>query len=532
MSLAAPGLLPKAATPLRILAASRPTCQTYSERPQSTIQSRHLYTAPSTRSARHAPRQPAQVRTFHATAPTLAKDPYATLGVSKSASTGEIKKAYYGLAKKYHPDTNKDAGAKEKFAEAQAAYETLSDPKKKEAYDTYGSAAFDQNGGFNPGAGAGGNPFAGGGFGGFGGFGGGGAGGAQGFGDINFEDLFSAFGGGSARRGRGRASPFQEEILVGENIEVQTNISFLDAAKGITKDIHINPLVKCKTCEGNGLKKGQSRTTCKSCDGSGTRVHFMQGGFQMASTCGACGGQGQTIPKNGACGTCKGEGAVREKRTVSVDIPGGIEDGMRMRVSQEGDYPPTGQAANPKARTANGDLYVFVRVAPDPKFSRNGSDVLYTASIPLTTAILGGEIPIPTLDGEVKVKVATGTATGDRITLSGMGMRKLNSRRGNNGDLRVEYKVQMPKYLSVNQRTIVEMLADEMGDKTAKRVMNLGKMAEDAKKDATTSDADSHKNEGFLKSAWHRLTHQHDHLKENEDANKQEEDDKKKSGSN
>ncbi|KAH0058262.1 hypothetical protein KCU60_g23552, partial [Aureobasidium melanogenum] len=179
-----------------------------------------------------------------------------------------------------------------------------------------------------------------------------------------------------------------------------------------------------------------------------------------------------------------------------------------------------------------GDLYVFVRVAPDPKFSRNGSDVLYTASIPLTTAILGGEIPIPTLDGEVKVKVATGTATGDRITLSGMGMRKLNSRRGNNGDLRVEYKVQMPKYLSVNQRTIVEMLADEMGDKTAKRVMNLGKMAEDAKKDATTSDADSHKNEGFLKSAWHRLTHQHDHLKENEDANKQEEDDKKKSGSN
>ncbi|KAI5198212.1 hypothetical protein E4T38_07588, partial [Aureobasidium subglaciale] len=528
MSLVGPALLPKAANPLRILAASRPTCQIYPERPQPTVQSRGLYSAPSHTSARHAPRQPTQARTFHATAATLAKDPYATLGVNKSASTGEIKKAYYGLAKKYHPDTNKDAGAKEKFAEAQAAYETLSDPKKKEAFDTYGSAAFDQNGGFNPGAGQGGNPFAGGGFGGFGGFGGASGGGAQGFGDINFEDLFSAFGGGSARRGRARPSPFQEEILVGENIEVQTNISFLDAAKGITKDIHINPLVKCKTCEGNGLKKGHSRTNCASCDGTGTRVHFMQGGFQMASTCGACGGQGKTMPKNGACGSCKGEGALREKRTVSVDIPGGIEDGMRMRVSQEGDFPPTGQAANPKARTSNGDLYVFVRVAPDPKFSRNGSDVLYTASIPLTTAILGGEIPIPTLDGEVKVKVATGTATGDRITLSGMGMRKLNSRRGNNGDLRVEYKVQMPKYLSVNQRTIVEMLADEMGDKNAKRVMNLGKMAEDAKKDATTSEEDSHKNEGFLKSAWHRLTHQHD--KDKEDASKQEADDKKKNG--
>ena len=249
----------------------------------------------------------------------------------------------------------------------------------------------------------------------------------------------------------------------------------------------------------------------------------------MASTCGACGGQGQTIPKGGACGGCKGEGAVREKRTVTVDIPGGVEDGMRLRVSQEGDFPPTGQAANPKARTANGDLYVFIRVAPDPKFSRNGSDVLYTASIPLTTAILGGEIPIPTLDGEVKVKVATGTATGDRITLSGMGMKKLNSRRGVNADLKVEYKVRMPKYLSVNQRTIVEMLVDEMGDKNAKRVMNLGKMAEDAKKDATTSEEDSHKNEGFLKSAWHKLTHQHE--KQKDEANKQEEEEKKKSGS-
>jgi molecular chaperone DnaJ len=398
--------------------------------------------------------------------------------VSKGASTADIKKAYYSLAKKWHPDTNKEPGAKDKFAEAQSAYELLSDPEKKKAYDQYGAQAFDQNGGFNPGAGAGGpgGPFGAGGFGGFGGFGAGGGGGFSSA-DFNFEDLFGAFGG-NARRGRGsRQSPFQEEILVGENIEVQTNISFMDAAKGTSKDIYITPLVSCKSCNGNGLKKGQTRTTCSKCGGSGTRVHFMQAGFQMASTCDSCGGQGVLIPKGGECNTCSGNGVVRERKTVNVDIPGGVEDGMRLRISGEGDAPPTGAAANPSARTTRGDLYVFIRVAPDSKFSRTGSDVLYTAAIPLTTAVLGGEVRVPTLDGDVKVKVATGTATGDKITLSGMGMKKLGNRRGGNGDLRVEFKVQMPKYLSSNQRTILEMLADEMGDKTAKRIMNLGQQS-------------------------------------------------------
>jgi molecular chaperone DnaJ len=158
---------------------------------------------------------------------------------------------------------------------------------------------------------------------------------------------------------------------------------------------------------------------------------------------------------------------------VQVDIPGGVEDGMRLRVSGEGDAPPTGVSADPNARSQRGDLYVFIRVAPDARFSRNGADVLYTASIPLTTAMLGGEVQVPTLDGEVKVKVATGTGTGDRITLSGMGMKRLGGRGPASGDLRVEFKVNMPKYLTANQRTILEMLADEMGDKTAKRIMNV-----------------------------------------------------------
>ena len=436
------------------------------------------------------------------------KDPYQVLGINKTASSSEIKKAYYSLAKKYHPDTNKEASAKEKFADAQSAYEVLSDPKKKEAWDQYGAAAFDGGAGFGAGnAGPGGNPFAGA-SGGFAGFGSGGGFGAD-FG--GFEDLFNAFGGGGRRGKAGRASPFQEEILVGDNIEVQTNISFMDAAKGTSKDIVITPFVQCKTCKGNGLKKGAQRQACTRCDGTGARVHFMQGGFQMASTCESCGGQGVTIPPGSSCAPCNGNGVVRERKTVRVDIPGGVEDGMKLRVSGEGDAPPTGSAVNPGARTTSGDLYVFIRVTPDQKFSRAGSDVLYTATIPLTTAILGGEIKVPTLDNEVKVKVATGTGTGDRITLSGMGMKKLSGRRAGNGDLRVDFKVQMPKYLSANQRTIVEMLAEEMGDKTAKRIMNFG--SANAQSDPS-SNADSHKNEGFLKSAWHTLTGQHNHTSE------------------
>ena len=349
----------------------------------------------------------------------------------------------------------------------------LSDPKKKDAWDQYGAAAFDQGAGFDPSgaAGGGGGPFGGAaGAGGFGGFSSGGFGA-----DINFEDLFGAFTGGN-RRGRGsRQSPFQEEVLVGQNIEVQTNISFMDAAKGTSKEVFITPLVQCRTCSGTGLKKGQTRSSCKKCGGTGTRVHFMQAGFQMASTCNTCGGQGVVIPKGGECGPCNGNGVVRERKTVNIDIPGGVEDGMRLRVSGEGDAPPTGTAANPSAQSTRGDLYVLIRVAADSKFSRSGADILYTASIPLTTAVLGGEIRVPTLEGEAKLKVATGTGTGDKITLNGMGMPRLGGRRNALGDLRVEYKVSMPKYLTSNQRTILEMLADELDDKSARRIMNIGK---------------------------------------------------------
>ncbi|TVY24491.1 DnaJ-like protein, mitochondrial, partial [Lachnellula hyalina] len=313
----------------------------------------------------------------------------------------------------------------------------------------------------------------------------------------DFEDLFRGFTGGAAGGARrsGRQGGFQQEVLVGDNIDVQTTISFMEAAKGTTKSISITPLVTCKTCSGNGLKPGTKKNECKSCGGTGTRVVNMGGGFQMATTCTGCSGSGVTVPKGSECKSCSGNGVIHAKKSINVDIPGGIEDGMRLRLDREGDAPVTGKSANPGANSVPGDLYVLVRVATDPKFSRSGSDVLYTATIPVTTAMLGGEVSIPTLDGEVKVKIATGTATGDRITLSGMGMKKLQGRRTGSGDLKVEFKVAMPKYLNTNQRTILEMLADELNDKTAKRVMNVGK-----------KDDDHSKKEGFLKSVWHKLT--------------------------
>jgi molecular chaperone DnaJ len=209
-----------------------------------------------------------------------------------------------------------------------------------------------------------------------------------------------------------------------------------------------------------------------------------------------------SIPRGSSCNTCAGDGAVKERKTVTIDIPGGVEDGMRLRSNGDGDAPLMGRAMGQAAKGMNGDLYVLIRVASDPKFKRAGNDILHTASIPLTTAVLGGEIKVPTLDGDVMVKVPTGSGTGDKVTLSGMGMKVLSGRRNAKGDLKVEFKVQMPKYLSVNQRTLLEMLADEMNDKTAKRVMNIPKM----KADATKTTGESKSEGGFFRSAWQNLT--------------------------
>lgn len=423
----------------------------------------------------------------------------------------------------------------------------MNDSKKKETWDRYGAAAFDGPQGFDPNAASagagpgGGNPFgAGGPFSGFGG----GAQTGQGFsGESIFEDLFSAFGGGSANGRRGRRganqSGFTDEVLLGDSIQTETTISFMEAAKGSSKTVLTNPLVTCTTCAGGGLKSGVKREKCKTCNGTGTRVHFMQGGFQMASTCSSCAGAGQTVPPGSECRACQGNGVVRERKSIVVDIPGGVEDGMRLRISGEGDDAATGAATGqaPGAKSARGDLYVTIRVSPDRQFRREGADVLFKASIPLTTAVLGGRVKVPTLEGEVEVRVATGTGTGDKVVLAGKGMRRLTARRGQMGDLRVEFKVVMPRSLTGVQRRILEVLADEMGDGTARREgggggdgegtgvgagMGNGTKREGKRGSASAAATEGKagggkKDEGFLKSAWHRLQdtlHHHEQQKQ------------------
>jgi molecular chaperone DnaJ len=351
----------------------------------------------------------------------------------------------------------------------------LSDPQKKAAWDQFGAAGFDQTGGFDPssaggGPGGAGNPF-GGGAGGFsGGFGGFSA-------EFSFEDLFSAFtGGGGGRRGRSsRGSPFQQEILMGDHIELRTTISLEEAARGLSKTVTTTPMVQCRTCAGSGLRKGVKPSTCPQCQGSGTRVHQLSNGFQMASTCGTCGGQGVVVPSGNECGECDGEGVVRERRNVRIQIPAGVEDGMRLRVAGEGDAPATGLHASASVKSARGDLFVLVSIAPDKNFSRAGADILHTASIPLTTAVLGGVVTIPTLEGPFALKVPRGTAPGDTISVPQRGMKKLNHRYNARGDLKVEFRVQMPRALTARQRSLLEQLADELGDQQATRTMNVNK---------------------------------------------------------
>lgn len=242
----------------------------------------------------------------------------------------------------------------------------------------------------------------------------------------------------------------------------------------------------------------------------------------MATTCESCNGQGSAIAPGDACQTCRGQGVVEEHRNVKVEIPAGVEDGMRLRIAREGHAPSIvdlmGESKSNRPKTARGDVIVRIRVLPHPSFSRKGLDVLYTASIPLTTAILGGKIRIPTLDDEVDISVPTGTNTGDKVTMSGEGMSPVGSSlRARKGDFKVEFKVQIPKKLTTtNQKILVELLADEFEDKGAKRTMNvrmdqLEKESDSPKyvseKDSGASAGETKKHDGFLKNLFTKLTH-------------------------
>ncbi|MBP1887896.1 MULTISPECIES: molecular chaperone DnaJ [Sinorhizobium] len=350
----------------------------------------------------------------------MKRDLYETLGVARGADEKELKSAFRKLAMKYHPDKNPgDAEAEKSFKEINEAYETLKDPQKRAAYDRYGHAAFEQGG-------------MGGGFG--NGFAGGGAGG---FSDI-FEDIFGEMMGGGRQR---RSSGGRER---GADLRYNMEITLEEAYSGKTAQIRVPTSITCDVCSGSGAKPGTSPKTCATCQGSG-RVRAAQGFFSIERTCPTCGGRGQTITD--PCIKCHGQGRVMEERTLSVNIPAGIEDGTRIRLSGEGEAGLRGGPA--------GDLYIFLSVKPHEFYQRDGADLYCSVPISMTTAALGGKFDVATLDGtKSRVTVPEGTQAGKQFRLKGKGMPVLRSTQS--GDLYIQIQIETPQKLTKRQRELLQ----------------------------------------------------------------------------
>ncbi|MFN0265152.1 molecular chaperone DnaJ [Tepidamorphus sp. 3E244] len=350
------------------------------------------------------------------------RDLYEILGVQRDADAATLKSAYRKLAMKLHPDRNPDDDTAEaQFKEVNAAYEMLKDPQKRAAYDRMGHAAF-QNGG---------------------------AGGFNGdFGasmaDI-FDDLFGDFMGG--RRGGGRQNNRR-----GADLRYNMEITLEDAYSGKAAEIRVPSSSSCETCGGNGAKPGTGSSTCQGCGGAG-RVRASQGFFSIERTCPRCGGTGETIDT--PCDDCGGAGRVTRERTLSLNIPAGVEDGTRIRLSGEGDAGLRGAPA--------GDLYIFLSVKPHEIFQRDGADLFCRAPISFTQAALGGSLEVPTLDGKsTQVKIPAGTQTGSQIRLSAKGMPVLRSRQA--GDLYVQTIVETPVKLSRKQKDLLREFDEASSD--------------------------------------------------------------------
>jgi len=345
-------------------------------------------------------------------------DFYETLGISKGADDKELKSAYRKLAMQFHPDRNPgDHGAEAKFKEVGEAYECLKDPQKRAAYDRFGHAAF-QNGG------AGGAGFGQSGF------------GAGGFSDI-FEDIFGEMMGG----GRRRSSNGRER---GADLRYNMEITLEEAYAGKTAQIHVPSSIACTDCSGSGAKPGTQPSTCQLCGGMG-KVRAAQGFFSIERTCPQCQGRGQVVKD--PCPKCSGNGRVTQERALSVNIPAGIDDGTRIRLANEGE---AGARGGP-----SGDLYIFLSVKPHEFFQRDGADLYCKVPISMTTAALGGQFEVATLDGtQTRVKVPEGTQNGRQFRLKGKGMPVL--RQPQLGDLYIQTSVETPQNLSKRQRELLE----------------------------------------------------------------------------
>jgi molecular chaperone DnaJ len=357
------------------------------------------------------------------------RDYYDILGLSRGASEQDIKSAFRRLAKDCHPDRNAgDKGAETKFKELNEAYEALRDPQKRAAYDQFGHAAFDGHGGR----------------------------GAHGFGpdfassmsDI-FDDLFGEFMGG--RRGRGQRTGRER----GADLRYNMEITLPEAFAGKTAQIRVPTSVTCEACTGSGAKAGTQPSTCPTCSGAG-KVRASQGFFTIERTCPSCQGRGEII--NDPCGSCSGSGRVMRERTLSVNIPAGVEDGTRIRLAGEGEAGTRGGPA--------GDLYIFLSIKPHEFFQRDGADIFCRVPISMTTAALSGHIDVPTVDGgKTRVKVPEGTETGKQFRLKGKGMPVLRSKV--TGDMYIQVEVETPKNLTARQRELLESFERESHGETS-----------------------------------------------------------------
>ena len=352
------------------------------------------------------------------------RDLYEVLGVSKGADEKEIKKAYRRLAMKYHPDRNPDdKEASAKFQELSEAYEILSDSQKRQAYDQFGHAGVDGQGGF-----------------------GGGGAGAGSFSDI-FGDVFGDIFGGGGGGGRSRSS-----VQRGSDLKYNLELTLEEAVRGIEKTIRVPTLVNCDTCDGSGAKKGTSPVTCTTCGGAG-QVRMQQGFFAVQQTCPACSGAGKIIKD--PCGSCYGRGVKEETKTLNVKVPPGVDTGDRIRLSGEGEAGRNGGPA--------GDLYVEIHVKKHAIFERDGANLYCEVPISIAEAALGGELEVPTLDGRVKLKIPTETQTGRLFRLRGKGVKPVRGHAV--GDLMCRVVVETPVNLTSRQKELLEELQESLEGK-------------------------------------------------------------------